>query len=674
MAMKEKSILYFSISPVQGFIARARRTRDFWAGSFLLSYLAGQAMAVVLENGGSLIIPAVAKRKDAINDPLLEAVVRIRGKQAIDPADENLRIATLPNRFRAEIPPDFAPNRCKEAVKEAWSKLCQAVWERYVQPVTALGQNTEEIWRRQVDHFWEIVWVRGETTFPLERRKNWRSHIPPVEYGDKCSLFEDLQELSGYVRAKSKAEREKQDRFWAALRKQIGRHELDENERLSAVALVKRLFPLVAPEVLWEVPVRYPSTPYLAAVTWLQKVAASPEKAQAAQEYATDCARYLPGSARREDPDLFPALKEICAARMSLREFLSLDGKCFIKDAMLNPRVWQEQTDAQRNRDAFNTAEEHKKTAKRLVEKLSQLGEPVSPFYAMLVMDGDLLGRLLQKCPESVSEALGRFSQQVPSIIQEHNGITVYAGGDDVLALLPLEGSISAAAALRKAYVECFDDTNEILAQAGEDKLRATISGAVVYAHYTTMFTEVYAEAQRLLSQVAKNETGRDSLALTVWKRAGQVLTWSAPWEVVLEEKPNIYSFFVDRFRKDMQPSKKDTMPSEATGIGAREFTTSFLYNIQSRLGDIQLDAGSGLRTEEEKDAFFVDLITAEYLKCRERERSVGRKEARQLVEKLLPLCQRWWRDESGITQRAADCLSLDGIFLLKFLLQKGVE
>ena len=51
--MSNMNILNFSIGPVQGFIARARKTRDFWAGSFLLSYLAGQAMAVILENKGS---------------------------------------------------------------------------------------------------------------------------------------------------------------------------------------------------------------------------------------------------------------------------------------------------------------------------------------------------------------------------------------------------------------------------------------------------------------------------------------------------------------------------------------------------------------------------------------------------------------------------------------------
>lgn len=666
MALKERIILDFSIGPVQGFIARARRTRDFWAGSFLLSYLAGQAMAVVLENGGSLILPAVAKSKEEISNPLLQAIVRLREKQPLDPRDENLRIATLPNRFRAEVPVDFDPNKCTETIKEAWYNLCQAVWERYLQPVAGLGEKTEEIWKRQINNFWEIVWVRGETVFPLERRKNWRSHIPPVEYGDKCSLFEDLQELSGFVRAKGKPEREKQDRFWAALRGQIGRHELGENERLSAIALVKRLFPLVAPGVLWKVPIHYPSTPYLAAVTWLKEVAGDPEKAQAAEDYAIDCARRLPGAAQRENPGLFPALWEICSKNPGLQEFLSLDGKCFIKDAVRNPRVWKEQVEAARDETISAFCEEHKKVVKELVEKLDRLGEPVSPFYAMVLMDGDQLGRLLQKYPEKVSEALGRFSRQVPQIVQKQNGITVYAGGDDVLALFPLEGAIPAAVELRKAYVESFDDVNKILAESSEEKLKATISGAIVYAHYTTVFTEVYLEAQRLLSKVAKDETGRDSLAVTVWKRAGRVITWSAPWEVMLKEEPDIFSFFANRFRKDMKDPKKPATEEK------QEFTSSFIYNLQSGLASFQLDETSGLITTEEKTAFFTDLITAEYLKSRSRK--INHKETRALIQKLLPLCQRWWREEAGKTQSKTENLALDGMFLLKFLLQKGVE
>lgn len=162
---------------------------------------------------------------------------------------------------------------------------------------------------------------------------------------------------------------------------------------------------------------------------------------------------------------------------------------------------------------------------------------------------------------------------------------------------------------------------------------------------------------------MAKDETGRDSLAVTVWKRAGRVVTWSAPWTVVLKEDTDIFTYFVNRFRKD----KKKTDSDEE-----REFTTSFIYNLQSRLTSFQLDVDSGIETAEQKIDFFTDLITAEYLKSRARK--IDHKEARVLIEVLLPLCQCWWRDKNGNIQSKVESLELSGMFLLKFLLQKGVE
>lgn len=660
MAVTEKTILDFSLSPVQGFIARARRTRDFWAGSFLISYLVGHAMVVIVENDGSLIIPAVTKDNEII-DPLLQAIASLRANGAINQSGKSLQIATLPNRFRAEVPVGFNPVKCKEAVNEAWKNLCQAVWARYLQPIAGLGEKTEEIWKRQTENFWEIVWVLGETDFPLERRKNWRSHIPPTEYGDKCSLFEDLQELSGYVRAKSREHRQKQDHFWAALRSQIGRHELDENERLSAVALVKRLFPLVAPNILWKVPIQYPSTPYLAAVSWLAKVSGDSEKIKTAQEYTELCANYLTGAVKREDPVLFTALLQNCSKKPEFRSFLSLDGKCFYKDAIRNPRVWAEQYSEQI--DEVGPSEHNEKIVE-LIEKLEELGEPVSPFYAMVLMDGDLLGMLLSKSPKKVSRALGEFSEKVPTIVEKHNGIAVYAGGDDVLALFPLENAIPATVEMRKTYHEVFNKVFNDSNDNPEEKIQATISGAIVYAHYTTIFTDVYNEAQRLLSKLAKEETGRDSIAITVWKRIGQVITWSAPWDVVLKEGNDIFTSFIQKFRQGIKKPGTDD---------ERNLTTSFMYNLRSRLAYFKLDEDSEEMTSEKKELFFTDLITAEYLKSRSH-KTDHKEEVRELVQGLLPLCLKWWRDKDGNTHRKMESLELSGLFLLKFLIQKGVE
>lgn len=70
-----------------------------------------------------------------------------------------------------------------------------------------------------------------------------------------------------------------------------------------------------------------------------------------------------------------------------------------------------------------------------------------NPYYAVLLMDGDHLGHLLQERGGAVvSDALQQFTQTVPSIVSEFDGTLVYAGGDDVLALLPRAQAIPCAA------------------------------------------------------------------------------------------------------------------------------------------------------------------------------------------------------------------------------------
>ncbi len=71
--MSENKYLVFTLGPVQGFVAQSRRTRDLWAGSFLLSYLSGQAMNAVLNNGGEILKPSVG-RAPKITDYLLNAI------------------------------------------------------------------------------------------------------------------------------------------------------------------------------------------------------------------------------------------------------------------------------------------------------------------------------------------------------------------------------------------------------------------------------------------------------------------------------------------------------------------------------------------------------------------------------------------------------------------------
>jgi CRISPR-associated protein Cmr2 len=45
-------LMVFSLTPVQGFITTARKLRDYWSGSILLSWLAFEGLRWVMENLG----------------------------------------------------------------------------------------------------------------------------------------------------------------------------------------------------------------------------------------------------------------------------------------------------------------------------------------------------------------------------------------------------------------------------------------------------------------------------------------------------------------------------------------------------------------------------------------------------------------------------------------------
>ncbi|KKC28647.1 type III-B CRISPR-associated protein Cas10/Cmr2 [Caldanaerobacter subterraneus] len=643
-----KVSLHFSIGPVQEFVAQARKTRDFWVGSFLLSYLSGLAIIEVLEGNGEIVFPAVTDQGKIV-DPLLKTIEALKKGVKIQKGPS---IATLPNRFMAIVPEDFEPQRCADAVRSGWGKIAQAVWERFVKPIAHEGKDTENIWRRQVENFWEINWALGDEKEIdlLDRKKNWRRRILPPEPGDKCTLMGHFQELSGYLRIR---EREKQDAFWESLRKQVGGYELDERERLSAIGLIKRLFPLVARESIgWDPEQKnYPSTPYLSALPWIIK--AVKNLPEIVRQYA-ECASSLPGATYKEDLELFPSLREIANRDTQTREFLSLNGNCFHQAALSNPNLWVQE-------GGEDPKDEREKCQKALKELTGKVGEKPSSFYALLLMDGDRMGALLRRYnAKKISSALNSFSKNVKDVVQLHNGVLVYAGGDDVLAMVSLEKALSLALKLREAYVnafrETFGDDYKVLEEDGE----GTISAALVYAHYNVPLTGVIKEAHDILDRVAKDETGRDSLAVTVWKGSGRVLTWSAPWEFIKTHNSNIFDEFLNALSKGDKP---------------KEYNFAFFYNLRERIEPLFSQEGK-LPEQWISEEHLVDLLAAEYRKNRERQ--VDWPTAREKAKNILKLCQRVKRKEKEdgkgyLMDVDKASFQTDGLMLVKFLSQKGV-
>lgn len=496
-----------SVGPVQGFVAQSRRTRDLWGSSYLLSFLSAHAMAGARAAGGRIVQPLVE------DDPLCRW---ISGRGDKDPP----RLGSVPNHFVVKTDEDVrkVAGTARRALVDAWKRVCDAVWKRFVEPSCPAGAETDRIWDRQVRGFWEVVWTAGGSPAGgglLARRKHWRSHRPPDEPGDKCTVMHDLQELSGHVRGR-RGGRQRQDDFWGGMRKRLGALEIRDNERLCAIALVKRVFPKVADEALgWPVDgAHWPSTVYVGAVPWIRDVAAiAPMQAR---EYAEAVRRSTSPGVLAERRTPFKNLQDPAAGDLP-----ALDANFFhrasLKDERLCPLAGGAPGDARTDLD---------RALKQVYCAKDATGRSPGPpptFYALLLADGDRLGKLVGRLGgEPVGRALAAFTRAVPDVVRDHDGVAVYAGGDDVLAMLSAPRAIACASALSDCYRTAFADQRK---ESG-----ATLSAAVVFAPVRHPLGAVIAEARRLLDDVAKDANGRDSLAAAVLKNSGTHCRWVTTW------------------------------------------------------------------------------------------------------------------------------------------------
>jgi CRISPR-associated protein Cmr2 len=119
--------------------------------------------------------------------------------------------------------------------------------------------------------------------------------------------------------------------------------------------------------------------------------------------------------------------------------------------------------------------------------------------------------------------ALAGFAQQARQIVeQQHRGVLVYAGGDDVLAFLPLPEALACAEDLRNCFATA-------MASACADIIPCpTLSVGLGIGHLLESLGELLAlgrSAERLAKDI------RNALAVIVEKRSGNTYAWRAGWD-----------------------------------------------------------------------------------------------------------------------------------------------
>jgi len=431
----------------------------------------------------------------------------------------------------------------------------------------------------------------------LSRRKTLRAFRLQGEPGETCTCCGAREPLRG-----ADASRRGVLNFWSEAAPRFGIPEVRPGgrERLCAVCTVKRLLPRVAPRALgWSVSTAFPSTATLASLPWrLAVVEASATNAGLGEAVAA-LVRALQAQSVPERPphDASPALPHAAEAwpeqdRGVARAFLAEDGD------RLYPQML-------RDADREGPTVDQRPVLAALSELRGRARHagivPPGTSYALLAMDGDHMGALLRDHAgrkRDVSAALGAFSAEVPGIVEgpKGNGRLIYAGGDDVLALLPTTTALPVASRLRKRYAEAFAER--------VPGVQATISAGLVYAHMRAPLQQVVRTAHALLDDDAKRRAGRDALAVAVWKRPGIVLRFASGW------------------RDEIVPAV-ETLRSD---IEVGRFSRGFLYSLR-RL----LEATQGLQPEQVRL-----LLAAEYMKSREH--SVSPEEAGRRVEVLQRL------------------------------------
>ncbi len=182
-----------------------------------------------------------------------------------------------------------------------------------------------------------------------------------------------------------------------------------------------------------------------------------------------------------------------------------------------------------------------------------------NPYIAVLAMDGDEMGKWVSgaKTPEFLcqlapkargylgvqhnatalrrlltpsyhlqfSEALANFAMhKARAIVENHGGDLIYAGGDDVLALLPSTRAIACARALRDAFRTDFADGRMYPGS------KCDVSCGIAVGHQNAPLQMLVKEAQKA-EQRAKHGYGRAALAISLYKRSGEIIEWGCKWE-----------------------------------------------------------------------------------------------------------------------------------------------
>lgn len=465
-----RQLLALSIGPVQDFIAAARKTRDLWFGSYLLSELS-KAAAKTLQDSHpdvKLIFPAPQNPEDLLPDSPLSVANKI--------------LADLSSEQDAAKLAEQAQN----AVKARWLDFASDAYRIARRKEIEVDDN---IWESQIGDVIEFyaAWV----LLSVEGYQAARRQVERLLAGRKS--LREFQPAVGFEVSKSSLDGARESVFrkeGSLLPKSLPLVEIKKNEQLDAVGLVKRL----AGER------NFPSVTQIAVAPWLRGVMAS-----------------------EDGKLLLNQLEQIINENSYLRNrIVAVESDSFRYDGtLLYPSRWTLMA------QELDLEETVRNEINDLLKKLHDISTP-SPYYAILVADGDRMGAIISQLGSMnrhrhFSFQLSGFASRASEIVTKHDGALVYSGGDDVLAFLPVNRCLQAARELHDSFEDLMKEFP--LSNGGTP----TLSVGIAVGHHLEPL-DLLLENARAAEKTAKHPN-RDGLAVHFHTRAGDTIRLRADWK-----------------------------------------------------------------------------------------------------------------------------------------------
>lgn len=501
--MTRSYLLAVEIGPVQEFIAAARKTRDLWFGSHVVSEIAKAAARCLAERcgGASLVFPAPA------------------AADALDP-DTPLNVAdVLLTEVPAAVVEQLGGEDQLDKLAAAAAAAVQARWQAFAQQAFDRARRflREEIWHDQVDDVMECyaAWTPLDGNYPAARRRVMALLAGRTQGRNFRPSQKDRgvpkSSLDGARDSVLKRPRERQAAHCDSLLR------LTTDEQLDVIGVTKRL----AGRDQGRRPT-YPSVSRIAADPWLRGVAQSTEAVSEFLRFQEICEELAAQDVlTRLDTDRFPQYAAF-----------PYDGT-----AVFRSRYGELAEEAELLAEERTGLPEPLRALGRALRPLVQRhGEP-HPYLAVLAADGDnltaTLDQLTSPLPDQhrrLSRQLAAFAQQVPQTIADHHGALVYAGGDDVLAFVPLDRVLDCAAALHDNFQATLQPALQELAISPGP----TLSVGVGVGHFLESLEDLL-ELARTAEQTAK-KAGRgrhpkNALCVRLQARGADPLSYCLNWD-----------------------------------------------------------------------------------------------------------------------------------------------